>query len=194
MVIIHPTAEVDPSASIGAGTRVWHHAQVRENARLGANCTVGKGAYIDHDVYIGDNVKIQNCALIYYRATLEDGVFIGPNACLTNDRYPRAITPDGRPKVATDWDVGQIVIRYGAAIGAGAVVLPNVTIGRWALVAAGAVVSRDVLDQTLVAGCPARPIGYVCTCGRRLVPQGEQWLCKSCGASYKLPPLEVTAR
>lgn len=193
MAMVHPSAEVDPSARLGPGTRIWHHVQVRENARLGANCVVGKGVYIDHDVHIGDNVKIENGAFIFHGATLEDGVFVGPNACLTNDSYPRAITPEGRPKGAADWQVGRILVRYGAAIGAGAVVLPDVTIGRWAMVAAGAVVVRDVSDHSLVAGCPARPIGYVCACGRRLVVQGDEWACRACGADYCLPPLEVAA-
>ncbi|MFQ5878801.1 MAG: DapH/DapD/GlmU-related protein [Dehalococcoidia bacterium] len=193
MVVIHPTAQVDASARIGPGSRIWHHAQVRENAHLGANCTVGSGAYIDHDVRIGDNVKVENGALIFYDAVLEDGVFIGPGACLANDRYPRAITPDGRPKATTDWHAGRILVRYGAAIGAGAVVLPDVTIGRWAMVAAGAVVVRDVPDYALVAGSAARPIGYVCACGRRLTSQGDGWLCTACRASYHLPPLEVAA-
>lgn len=194
MISIHPTADVDPRATLGEGTRVWHQAQIRENARLGVNCIVGKGAYIDHDLIIGDNVKIQNNAMLYCRATIEDGVFIGPGACFTNDRYPRAITPDGQPKSAGDWEVGHILVRHGASIGAGVIVLPDVTIGRWALVAAGAVVSHEVPDQTLVAGCPARVIGYVCMCARRLTAVGDHWQCEHCGAAYELPPLEALAR
>ncbi len=194
MVTVHPTAEVDPSAVLGEGTRVWHQAQIRENASLGANCVVGKDAYIDHDVRIGDGVKIQNGALIYYKAILEDGVFIGPNVCLTNDRYPRAISPDGQPKSNEAWDAGSILVRYGASIGAGAIVLPDVTIGRWALVAAGAIVSRDVPEQTLVAGCPAKPLGYVCKCGRRLKLEGQLWRCYHCNDTYALPPLEAAVR
>jgi acetyltransferase-like isoleucine patch superfamily enzyme len=161
---------------------------------LGANCVVGKGAYIDHDVRIGDNVKIQNGALIYYKAILEDGVFIGPNVCLTNDRYPRAISSDGKPKATEDWEAGGVLVRFGASIGAGAIVLPDVTVGRWALVAAGALVTRDVPDQALVAGSPAKPLGYVCKCGRRLKVDGASWRCYHCDDTYVLPPLEAAVR
>ncbi len=178
---IHPTAEVSPQAELGAGTRIWHQAQVREGARLGRDCIIGKGAYIDFDVKIGDKVKIQNYALIYHGATLEDGVFIGPRACLTNDRLPRAITPDGRLKGDDDWQVGPITIRYGASVGAGAILLPGVSIGRFAMVGAGAVVTHDVPDHALVVGHPARLAGYVCRCGRRLTREtdGSFW-CSIC--------------
>jgi len=168
-VRIHPTAEVSPLAEIGAGSIIWHQAQVREGARLGRRCIVGKGAYIDFDVHIGDNTKIQNRVSVYHGATIEDGVFLGPHACLTNDKLPRAVNPDGSPKGAEDWDVGPILVRTGAAIGAGAVVLPGVTIGRWAMVGSGAVVTRDVPDYGLVWGNPARLHGFVCPCGHRLV-------------------------
>jgi acetyltransferase-like isoleucine patch superfamily enzyme len=178
---IHPTAEVSPQATIGEGTRIWHQAQVREGAVIGRNCILGKGVYVDFDVIIGDNVKIQNGAQIYHGATLEDGVFIGPLACLTNDRYPRAITPAGHLKAAADWEVGPILVRYGASIGAGAILLPGVTIGRFALVAAGAVVTGSVPDHGLAMGTPARLAGYVCACGRRLVQVGEAWRCPDCG-------------
>jgi UDP-2-acetamido-3-amino-2,3-dideoxy-glucuronate N-acetyltransferase len=184
---IHPTAEVSPHAQIGAGTRVWHHAQVREGAQLGSHCIVGKGVYIDFDVQIGSNVKIQNYALLYHGVTVEDGAFIGPRVCLTNDKVPRAITPDGVLKSADDWDVAPIVVRYGASVGAGAVVLPGVTIGRFAMVGAGAVVTRDVPDFGLVVGQPARLVGYVCRCGRRLdrSESGELW-CTTCHERYDL--------
>ncbi len=167
-VRIHPTAEVSPQAEIGAESMIWHQAQVREGAHLGCNCIVGKGAYIDFDVQIGDNVKVQNYVAIYHGATIEDGVFLGPYVCLTNDKLPRAVNPDGSLKGADDWVVSPILVREGAAIGARAVVLPGVTIGRWAMVGAGAVVTRDVPDYGLVWGNPARLRGFVCPCGERL--------------------------
>jgi UDP-2-acetamido-3-amino-2,3-dideoxy-glucuronate N-acetyltransferase len=183
---IHPTAEVSASAEIGPGTRVWHLAQIREGAMIGQNCIIGKDVYIDFDVRIGDNVKIQNSALIYHGATLEDGVFIGPQACLTNDRIPRAITPDGQLKGNDDWEVGPILVKRGASIGAGAIVLPNVTIGKFALIAAGAVVSRDVPDHGLVVGVPARLVGYVCHCGRRMQNHDDVYKCNNCNWIFQL--------
>lgn len=177
---IHPTAEVSPRAMLGPGCRIWNNVHIREGASLGRNCIVGKDAYIDFDVAIGDNCKIQNAALVYHGATIEDGVFIGPRACLTNDEQPRAIAPDGRLKGASDWELGRIHIQHGAAIGAGAIVLPNVVIGRWAMIAAGAVVTHDVRDHGLVMGVPARLAGYVCACGARLRPEGDRWRCSRC--------------
>lgn len=187
-ITIHPTAEVSPQAEVGAGTSIWHQAQVREGAHIGHECIIGKGAYIDFDVQLGSRVKVQNYALIYHGATVEDGVFIGPRVCLTNDKLPRAITPSGALKGTDDWEVGRIVVRYGASIGAGAILLPGVTIGRFAMVGAGAVVTRDVPDHGLVVGQPARHVGYVCRCGRRLVPveAGTLW-CAVCEERYPLP-------
>lgn len=179
-ISIHPTAEVSPKALIGSGTRVWHFVQIREGVVIGQNCIVGKDVYVDFGVQIGDNVKIQNGALIYHGATIEDGVFIGPQACLTNDRTPRAITPDGRLKGTNDWEVGRILIKYGASIGTGAIILPDVTVGRFALVGAGAVVTRDVPDHGLVVGNPARLAGYVCRCGRTMKHQESRWHCPAC--------------
>ena len=190
---IHPSAEVSSLARIGTGTRVWHLVQIREGVEIGQNCIVGKGVYIDFDVQIGDNVKIQNSALIYHGATIEDGVFIGPQACLTNDRVPRSITPEGCIKSEDDWTVGPILVRYGASIGAGAIVLPWVTVGSFAMVAAGAVVTRDVPDQGLVMGVPARLEGHVCQCGERLAAQEGKWRCGSCGRTYELDRDRVTA-
>jgi len=184
--VIHPSAEVSPGAVIGAGTRIWHQAQVLEGVHIGDHCIVGKGVYIDLGVQVGSNVKIQNSALLYHGLTVEDGVFIGPGACMTNDTYPRAITPDGRLKADADWEVGPIRICYGASIGAGAIVLPNVTIGRFALVAAGAVVARSVPDHGLVVGVPARLIGFVCRCGRRLQETEAGWYCSHCDWTYVL--------
>lgn len=166
---VHPTAEVSLEAQIGKGTRIWNRAQVREGAVLGEGCIVGKDAYVDMDVHIGSHVKIQNSALLYHGATLEDGVFIGPQACLTNDLYPRAINPDGTLKGADDWEVGETVVRYGASIGAGAIIVTGVEIGRFAMIGAGAVVTHDVPAHGLVLGVPARLVGYVCACGSKLI-------------------------
>lgn len=171
---IHPTADVSPEARLGEGCLIWHQVQIRERAQLGANCIVGKNVYIDFEVTIGNNVKIQNNALIYHGVTLEDGVFIGPQVCLTNDKSPRAINPDGTLKQTDDWSVSPILVRTGAALGAGAIVLPGVTIGRWAVVGSGAVVTKDVPDYGLVWGNPARLRGYVDPCGRRLSRDKQQ--------------------
>ena len=179
------SADVDPRAEIGDGTAVWHLAQVREGARVGTTCIIGRGAYIGPGVTVGDNCKIQNYALVYEPAVLENGVFIGPAVVLTNDTFPRAVNPDGSLKSAHDWEPVGVVVREGAAIGARTVCVAPVTIGRWATVAAGAVVARDVPDYALVAGVPARRIGWVGRAGVRLEETGErQWRCPATGEIY----------
>lgn len=183
---IHPSAEVSPLARIGDGCLIWNNAQVREGARLGEGCIVGKDVYIDAGVQVGCNVKVQNGAQLYHGATIEDGVFVGPQACLTNDRVPRAINPDGSLKQAADWEVGETRIRYGASLGACCVVLPGVTVGRFAMVAAGAVVTRDVPDHGLVVGTPARLVGYACACGRRLEVRDGWGHCPACGRRVEI--------
>jgi len=186
-VYIHPTAEVSPRATLGAGTKVWHQAQVREGAVLGRNCILGKGAYVDFDVRIGDNVKIQNRASLYHGVTLESGVFVGPHAIFTNDRLPRAVNADGSLKSDDDWELGRILVKEGASIGAGAIVVAGVTIGRWAMVGAGAVVTKDVPDYGLVYGNPARLVGYVCPCGHKVEQvRGHLWKCPSCGREIEI--------
>jgi UDP-2-acetamido-3-amino-2,3-dideoxy-glucuronate N-acetyltransferase len=178
-VRIQPSADVDPSAVIGDGSSIWHLAQVRDGAVLGANCIVGRGAYIGSGVRIGDNVKIQNLALVYEPAVLESGVFVGPSVVLTNDHYPRAVNPDGSPKSAADWHPVGVTVREGASLGARSVCVAPVTIGRWALVAAGAVVVADVLDFALVVGVPARRIGWAGRAGAPLESLG--------GGRYRCP-------
>jgi acetyltransferase-like isoleucine patch superfamily enzyme len=173
MATIHPTAEVSPAAVIGEGTRIWHGAQVRERVTIGRNCIVGKNVYIDFEVTLGDNCKVQNNAALYHGLTIEDGVFIGPAAIFTNDRIPRAINADGSLKGASDWEVSPIRVRRGASIGAGAVIVAGVTVGSWALVGAGAVVTRDVPDHAVVAGNPARVIGFVSAGGVRCHTQAD---------------------
>jgi acetyltransferase-like isoleucine patch superfamily enzyme len=182
---VQPTADVDNSAALGAGTTVWHLAQIRENARLGKDCIVGRGAYVGPGVVIGDNVKLQNYALVYEPARLEDNVFIGPAAVLTNDMYPRSVDVQGKLKRPADWDAMGVVVREGASLGARAVVVAGCSVGRWALVAAGAVVTRDVPNFALVAGTPARRIGWVGRAGVRLTDDGDgKWCCPETGELY----------
>jgi UDP-2-acetamido-3-amino-2,3-dideoxy-glucuronate N-acetyltransferase len=173
MIRIHPNADVSPDAKLGEGTSIWRNAQIREQAQLGQHCIVGQNAYIDVAVIIGDNVKIQNNASLYHGLELEHGVFVGPHVIFTNDRIPRAINPDGSPKNANDWKVGRTRVCYGAAIGASAVIVTGVTIGRWAMVGSGAVVTRDVPDHALVVGNPARILSYVSAKGVRCTTQDE---------------------
>lgn len=175
------------SADIGDGSKIWHLAQVRENARLGRQCVIGRGAYIGSSVVLGDYCKVQNHALVYEPAQLGDGVFIGPAVVLTNDQYPRAVNPDGTPKSAADWTPTGVTIERGASIGARAVCVAPVRIGQWATVAAGAVVVADVPDFGLMVGVPARRIGWVGRAGVPLCDKGAgRWECPSTGARYRL--------
>ncbi len=170
---IHPTAEVSAEADVGDGTSIWHWAQVRERARIGARCNIGKDVYIDTDVVVGDDCKIQNFATLYHGLTVGNRVFIGPHACFTNDPYPRAVSPD--------WKVVPTKVEDGASIGANATILCGITIGRNAMVAAGAVVTKDVPAHALVAGVPAKVVGWVCECGR---PLDARMRCAHDGKSF----------
>ena len=190
-VRIHSTADVSPDAHVGPGSSIWNQAQVRERARIGARCIVGKNVYVDVDVVIGDDVKVQNNVSLYRGVTVEDGVFIGPHVCFTNDRFPRAVNRDGSRKADTDWEVSPTLVRRGAALGANSTILAGTTIGRWAMVGSGSVVTRDVADHELVAGNPARRLGSACPCGQSLRDvDGSPFAgrCPRCGDPF--PPTE----
>lgn len=165
-------ADVDARARVGRGSKVWSGAVVREGASVGGECVIGRDAYIGPGVSLGRRCKVQNQALVYEPAVLEDGVFVGPAVVLTNDLFPRAVTVDGRLKTPDDWEAVGVTVRAGASVGARAVCVAPVVIGRWAMVAAGAVVTHDVPDYALVAGVPARRVGWVGPAGHPL-EQGE---------------------
>lgn len=171
---------------MGEGCTVWAGAVVRSGAVLGARCTLGRGAYVDAGVQVGADAKIQDLALVYAPARLGDGVFIGPGVILTNDRRPRAVGPDLRKKEASDWVPEGVVVHEGAAVGAGAVVVAGIRIGRWAMVGAGSVVTRDVPDFALVVGSPARHAGWVGRAGVRLEADGPGRLrCPASGQHFR---------
>lgn len=170
---IHETAIVEEGAVIGEGTRIWHHAHVRAGSEIGKNCNIGKNCYIDEGAKIGSGVKIQNNVSVYHGVEIEDDVFVGPCAVFTNDFYPRAFS--------RDWEVGKTAIRHGASIGANATVICGHTIGEYAMIGAGSVVTKDVPPHALMVGNPAKQIGLVCECGQKLDESGK---CVRCGRHY----------
>lgn len=184
-MFIHPTANVEPEAQIGEDTKIWHLCHVRKGARIGKQCVLGRGVFVDAGVQIGDLVKIQNYVSVYHGVVIEDGVFIGPHVCFTNDLLPRAVNPDMTLKSDSDWVLSETHIRRGASIGANSTIVCGITIGQWALIGAGCVVIRDVPDNALVVGNPGRVIGYVCACGKRYATAEEAQACHIQANEYK---------
>jgi acetyltransferase-like isoleucine patch superfamily enzyme len=172
-VFIHPTAQVESGAAVGAGTRVWSNVQIRSGAVIGRNCIFGRNSFVDVDVVVGDNVKVQNNASLFEGVTLEDGVFIGPHVVFTNDKVPRAVNPDGTLKSADDWTLGSTIVHEGAALGAGTIVVTGVSIGRWAMIGSGTVVTKSVPDHALLVGNPGRIVGWVSAAGVRCDDQAS---------------------
>jgi len=184
MIFIHPTAEVSKEAKIGEGTKIWHQAQIREKAEIGEKCNIGKGVYIDFGVKIGNNCKIQNYVSVYHGVTIEDDVFIGPSVTFTNDLYPRAY-------IWNEEKVSKTLVKKGASIGANSTIICGITIGRFAMVGAGSVVTKDVPDYALVYGNPAKIQGFVCECGRKIAQFEENEMenlvkctCKFCKKEF----------
>lgn len=164
-VYIHPTANVSDKALIGDGTKVWINVQIRENARIGAGCILSKDVYIDHAVCIGDRCKIQNGVSVYNGVSIGDDVFVGPNVAFTNDRVPRAFN--------TDWRITETKVETGASLGANSTIVCGITVGEYAMVAAGSVVTKNVPPYTLVMGNPARPFGKIDRMGNRIAEEGD---------------------
>jgi len=179
------TAILGDKVIVGEGSKIWANAQIREEASIGRNCIIGKDVYIGSSVQIGDNCKIQNSALIFGPASLESGVFVGPGVIFTNDHNPRAVNPDGTLKSAQDWNTAGVKVRTGASIGAGAICVAPIVIGEWSLVAAGAVVTKDVPKFALVVGSPAKQKGWVGKAGHKLVERVNYFECPITGAKYR---------
>ena len=188
--MIHETAQVHPEAKLEKNVVVWNWVQIRERAEIGENSVISKGVYIDTGVKIGKNVKIQNNVSVYEGVTIESGVFVGPHVCFTNDKSPRALNPDGHLKANADWKISKTLVKYGSSIGANATILPGVTIGRFAVIGAGAAVTKDVPDYGLAFGNPAKLICYVCECGQRLTTMnqkgGRAFICSKCGKEIQV--------
>jgi acetyltransferase-like isoleucine patch superfamily enzyme len=197
---IHELADVEEGAVLGEGTRVWRFAHIRSGAVIGNDCVLGNSVFVDCDVRIGSGVKVQNGVSVYAGVTVEDDAFLGPHMTFTNDMYPRSYNPE--------WNLVPTWVERGAAIGAHATILCGTRIGAYSMVAAGAVVTRDVPAFGLVVGSPARLVGRVCYCGRRVVEvpipydyRGQEVTCPACGTAYRideagefLPPPRVPAQ
>lgn len=175
----HPTSVIDPGAHIGSGTKVWHFTHIMKGATIGANCTIGQNCFIGSRAVIGNGVKVENNVSVFDLVTLEDDVFIGPSAVFINDINPRAPYPKGGKWTPT-------LVKKGATIGANATVLCGIKIGKWAFVACGAVVTKNVKDYSIVKGNPAEHSGWICECGEKLEFENKkQTKCSKCGRIYK---------
>lgn len=183
--LFHKSAFVE-SLDIGNNTKIWHNAHVRKSAKIGDDCIIGKNVYIDQNVVIGNKVKIQNNVSIYQGVVIKDGVFIAPHVCFTNDKSPRAISPDGKPKKYSDWRIFKTIVKRGASLGANATIICEITIGEFAMIGAGSVVTKDVPNYALVYGNPAKFKGYVCKCGAKAKKIKNYIKCSKCNLIISL--------
>ena len=184
-VFVHPNA-LNESTDVGQRTRLWAFSHVMEGAVVGADCNLGDHSFIESGAQIGNGVTLKNGVAVWDGVTLEDYVFVGPNAVFTNDRFPRSPrSPVAAPRYNDHVWCESTCVRRGASIGANATIVCGTTIGRYAFVAAGAIVTKDVPDFTMVAGCPAEVVGFVCACGIRLPKVAEVLACESCGRRYE---------
>ncbi len=199
---IHPTAIIEPNVSIGRNTSIWDNVHIRHSTRIGDDCIIGEKTYVAYGVTIGDRVKINAFVYICNAVTIERGVMIAAGTVFTNDRFPRATTPDLKHLRSSEPDEHTLptLVREGATIGAQATIGCDLTIGRFAMVGMGSVVTRDVPDFNLVIGNPARTIGYVCACGLPLTDRATGLLhtlsevsCRGCGARYEIEGTAVAA-
>lgn len=174
---VHESTYIDSNVDIGEGTKIWHFCHVQSGVRIGRNCSFGQNVNIGNNVIIGNGCRIQNNVSIYEGVLLEDYVFCGPSCVFTNDLTPRANHPKGRENYV------ETHVKEGASIGANATIICGVAIGKWAMVAAGAVVTKNVKNHALVVGVPARQHGWVCECGEIL---NEQLKCSSCNKTYRM--------
>lgn len=179
-IFIHDTSIVEADVLIGNDTKIWALCQIRKDAQIGNDCILGRGVFVDAGVRIGNRAKIQNYVSIFEGVTIEDGVFVGPHVCFTNDLIPRAVNPDMTLKSANDWEITPTLVQSGASIGANSTIICGVTIGRWAMIGAGSVVTKDIPDHSLFVGNPARQIGFVCKCGNRKQLYGDALNCIGC--------------
>jgi UDP-2-acetamido-3-amino-2,3-dideoxy-glucuronate N-acetyltransferase len=184
---IAQSALVSAAATISDGVTIWDFSQIRENSHIGANSIIGSYVYLDTNVQIGKNCKVQSRALIYEPANIGEGVFIGPGVILTNDHFPRAVRTDMTLKGKGDWEISAVQIEEGASIGAGAICVAPVRIGKWAVIGAGSVVLKNVKDFAIVVGNPARQIGWASPTGHRLIQVGEDlFRCSTSGRKFRI--------
>jgi UDP-2-acetamido-3-amino-2,3-dideoxy-glucuronate N-acetyltransferase len=189
---VHPSALVETD-QIGAGTRIWAFTHILPGASIGSRCNIGDHCFVESNVAIGDDVTIKNGNSIWEGVTLEDGIFVGPSVVFTNDLRPRSPRlADAAERYADRSWLVPTIVRRGATLGAGAVILAGVTIGEYAFVAAGALVTRDVDAHALVVGSPARPTGWVCRCGGALAAARARAECPTCGSTYAVSGGKVT--
>ena len=184
---VHESSYVDEGCEIGEGTKIWHFSHIMKGCRIGKKCNIGQNVVVSPDVVLGDGCKVQNNVSIYTGVVCEDGVFLGPSCVFTNVINPRAF-------IERKNEYRKTVLKQGASIGANATIVCGHNVGRYALVGAGSVVTRDVPDHAMVYGCPAKIQGYVCQCGEQLRFSNSKAVCSACGKTYQMDTTDHTVK